>query len=305
MKIVKKKSFFFKFGPDEGKTVKGQTYEVQKFINSYLKFSPSVVQSKCDWIGYVAVATSEGVRFLGRRDILVCWRGTVNIEEWKKNINLLPIHAELIYPNVRRAKVHKGFYSIYTESNKKHNKKSARDQVVDEVKELVNKYRDEEVSITITGHSLGAALATLNAADIVSHGYNKEFLVTTFVFGSPKVGNKAFKTEFNKHEKLRLLRVENANDLITKLPPKYYAKVGKEIRFNRTSASLIENGKSIDHSLKNYVEELRALPYRPFAPSPATIRKRKSQLPSSTHQKQQKTSTGGSVWVLYFLPPST
>lgn len=41
----------------------------------------------------------------------------------------------------------------------------------------------------LTGHSLGAALSTMCAADMVNHG------VTDFLwynYGSPRVGNKSF-----------------------------------------------------------------------------------------------------------------
>ncbi|XP_044496419.1 phospholipase A1-IIgamma-like [Mangifera indica] len=274
--MYEEKEFFSKVGPDKGKA--RQIYEVKKYIYAWVNVSLPVellVPHKSAWIGYVAVATNEGTRLLGRRDILVCWRGTCNIAEWEKNAIFSQTHAEVIYPDVPEAEVHSGFYSIYTElmPNSEYNNKSARDQVVEEVRKLANLYQDEEISITITGHSLGAALATLNAADIVSNGYNKpepnpknkEFLVTSFVFGSPKVGDIAFQTEFNKHileSKLRLLRIENVDDLITITPPGCYVKVGNEITFTRTSASSDENGnKRTEHTLKNYIKEICALPY--------------------------------------------
>lgn len=135
----------------------------------------------------------------------------------------------------------------------------------------VTAYQDEEVSITVTGHSLGAALATMNAADIVSNGFNmpstgqinKEFLVTAIVFASPRVGNVEFKKEFDQLTKVngkpRLLRITNSSDIITGVPPSPFVEVGaNNITIGTTTASADE-GTYKAHNLKNYIRELRAL----------------------------------------------
>ncbi|KAJ0082713.1 hypothetical protein Patl1_11497 [Pistacia atlantica] len=211
-----------------------------RYIDSSIDW---IVKDQSSWIGYVAVATDEGKAALGRRDILISWRGTLLTGEWLKD----------------------GFHSLYTSSNPKsqYNNFSARDQVVSAVRKLVDKYKDEEISITITGHSLGSALATLNAADIVSGGYNKPTgpdkacMVTAFVFASPKVGDKGFKTAFNKLSNLHLLHIRNINDIVPKLPFIFYCKVGKQLKFDSTKSTYLkaENAKQIGdlHNLENYL----------------------------------------------------
>eukprot|EP00250_Pteridium_aquilinum_P016209 c23002_g2_i1 orf=2-1921(-) len=219
-----------------------------------------------NWIGYVAVCTDEAeIRRIGRRDILIAWRGTVTATEWvddlmttqtPANIELAQLHpcgrvlvnaprplhsqhanveseschsqpenvklaesvdspvsyvqpgAQMHYQSsavaqddeavskhvkadsnasnttacrVRCAqldddvsevvKVESGFLSLYSSSkaSSRFNKISAGQQMAMEVKRLLQKYEGEEVSITVTGHSLGAALALLCAYDIAAN----------------------------------------------------------------------------------------------------------------------------------------
>ena len=63
-----------------------------------------------------------------------------------------------------------------------------------EVTKLVNFYKGkkgEEVSLTITGHSLGGALALINAYEVATTFL--DLPVSVISFGAPRVGNIAFK----------------------------------------------------------------------------------------------------------------
>eukprot|EP01018_Ginkgo_biloba_P035583 Gb_17418 [translate_table: standard] len=133
--------------------------------------------SHANWMGFVAVAQDENeIKRLGRRDIVIAWRGTVTCLEWMADLMdilrpavLNPAHP---HPDV---KVESGFLNLYTAQEKhcRYSKKSARDQVLTEVKRLLEKYKGEELGITITGHSLGSALAMLSAYDIAEMGLNR------------------------------------------------------------------------------------------------------------------------------------
>ncbi|KAL5772269.1 hypothetical protein ACOSQ2_012193 [Xanthoceras sorbifolium] len=195
-----------------------------------------IFAEESSWMGYVAVATDEGKAVLGRRDILICWRGTMTDLEWFKDALAFFYSASDIFGDNPHhdAKVHMGFHSIYTAKSNfsDYNKTSAKEQILSEVRKLVDKYQDEEISITVTGHSLGAALATMTGVDIASNGYNKPSNkegkacpVTVMAFGSPRVGNEDFKKAVSQIKDLHILRIRNASDGITSLPPDLFSYV--------------------------------------------------------------------------------
>ncbi|KAL6624369.1 hypothetical protein ACP70R_031690 [Stipagrostis hirtigluma subsp. patula] len=198
-----------------------------------------------NWIGYVAVATDEAVAKLGRRDIVVAWRGTIKSLEWVNDFDFTPVSAAPVLGSAAAenplAMVHRGFLSIYSSSNadSKFNKTSARDQVLEELRRLMALYKDEVTSITITGHSLGAALATLNAVDVAANGVNAPSNssqppcpVTAMVFASPQVGNHSFKSAFLSFGDLRALHVKNAGDVVPLCPPVGYVDVAVQLPIN-------------------------------------------------------------------------
>ncbi|XP_019169209.1 PREDICTED: phospholipase A1-IIgamma-like [Ipomoea nil] len=179
------------------------------------------VLKESNWNGYVAVATDEGKAALGRRDILVVWRGTLRPLEWVTNFTFLFVTAPLIFGQNSDPLVHRGWYEMYTAINKDSvlNEKSARDQVREEVARLVELYKGEELSITVTGHSLGSSMATLNATDMAVNPFRPDIPVTAFLYASPKVGDLNFKNAFANQPNLRGLRITDVNDVVTKIPP--------------------------------------------------------------------------------------
>jgi len=77
----------------------------------------------------------------------------------------------------------------------------------------------EKKPIFITGHSLGAALATLASAALCEFSY---FPQGVYTFGCPRVGDWRFARALNHQIGHRFWRVENNNDIIPRLPPWFF-----------------------------------------------------------------------------------
>eukprot|EP01018_Ginkgo_biloba_P021544 Gb_26111 [translate_table: standard] len=146
-----------------------------------------------------------------------------------------------------------GWLVIYTSNDPRSpfTNSSARDQFVGEIKRLVELYKDEEMSITTVGHSLGAALAILSAFDIVENGITSVpgrpvIPVTAFVIGCPGVGNGAFKKRFDELPELRVLQILNVLDIIPHYPGKVldYERVGTKLEIDTRKSPFLKDSKN-------------------------------------------------------------
>lgn len=126
-------------------------------------------------------------------DIFIVFRGTepnqmrdllADVKAWRK-------------PARERGLVHFGFAQ-------------ALDKVYDSIVRWIDEQKlDGERNITCTGHSLGAALATIMASRLDAN--------ELYTFGSPRVGNRDFVKEI-KNDGVRHYRFVNNNDVVTKVP---------------------------------------------------------------------------------------
>lgn len=215
-------------------------------------------------VGYVAVCDSPAeIRRMGRRDIVVALRGTCTVLEWAENVRagLVPAThcdtAAATAPDTSNAKVECGFWNLYRTAGDR--SASLSEMVVSEVRRLLDMYKGEEVSITVTGHSLGAALAVL-IADELSGGIagRAGAPVAVFSFGGPRVGNRAFAARVEARG-ARVLRVVNAHDVVPRFPPGLplpgYADVGRELRLDSRASPYLrpDADAACCHDLEAYI----------------------------------------------------
>jgi len=114
--------------------------------------------------------------------------------------------------------VHRGFYT-------------ALDACWHDISATLKDFRTEKQPLLLTGHSLGAALATLAAARLHVDGQAVQGLYT---FGSPRVGDVAFAHWFDVSLKPIAFRFVNNTDAVTRVPGRAlgYSHVGNFLYFD-------------------------------------------------------------------------
>jgi triacylglycerol lipase len=140
-------------------------------------------------IGFIASSKTE---------VYLVFRGTMTTAEILRDLSIRLVP----YPYSKMGKVHEGFIQTYG---------LFRDTILDTLKTV-----GQGKKLFITGHSLGAALATLAVPDIISATTFKSPVVYTF--GSPRVGDAQFAEEYNSKCGSRSFRIANTCDLVVAIP---------------------------------------------------------------------------------------
>ncbi|XP_015698212.2 phospholipase A(1) DAD1, chloroplastic [Oryza brachyantha] len=204
-------------------------YRVARLLHAASTSAPCWLSCRSSYIGYVAVCDEEEeIERLGRRDVVIAFRGTATCSEWvdnfKSTLTRLPLTTSPRSADGEAAPmVESGFWRLFTTPGKAHS--SLQHQVRGEVQRIISEYGGKgmpPLSITVTGHSLGAALAVLTAYEITTtsamqgHG-GAAPMVTAVSFGGPRVGNAAFRRRLEESGG-KVLRVVNSDDIVTRVP---------------------------------------------------------------------------------------
>jgi hypothetical protein len=174
----------------------------------------------------------------------VVFRGTTNFENWIANADFSHVSP---YANLPGSFVHQGFYTDYL-------------SLAPTLKSALNTLiaHSNVTEVYFTGHSLGAALATLAAYDIAP---TLRIPSGIYTFGSPRVGNKVFTDAFYKLFP-NSFRVTNMDDPVPHLPPTDlgYHHVAQEVWWNKPTTYKIcdttgEDPKCADSTILKHVDD--------------------------------------------------
>ncbi|KAH9290296.1 hypothetical protein KI387_034413 [Taxus chinensis] len=334
----------------------GRGYQVTKYIYANTRVLDSFFGEETNdsgaWIGFIAVCIDpDEIKRLGRRDIVVAWRGTETPHEWMQNLRDILVPATTSHAttcsNIQTlskpdARVEKGFLSCYTSTDEDsvRCRFSAREIVVGEITRLLNEHKDEQqnLSITFTGHSLGAALATLSAYDVKQIIVNSQdcmssIPVTVFAFASPRVGNLSF-SQHMEEIGVNVLRLVNSRDLVPKVPgvivneklgwltkilhwlPWAYVHVGVEIVFDSSVSPLLKktHNPAFFHNLEVYLHLVdgfqgnKKLPFKSSGRDAALVNKSSDllietlQIPSYWWERRNKEVVKRVDGILVYSP---
>lgn len=139
---------------------------------------------------------AEACAFVHDKDnIVICFRGTqpAQLSDVAADLKTWQVDAET------EGEVHAGF-------------KGELDKLYDHILAYAKMKQSEGKNILVTGHSLGAAMATIAASRL--HAYGKD--VTLYTFGSPRVGDHTWSKQFDN---IPTYRFVNNNDIVCKVPP--------------------------------------------------------------------------------------
>lgn len=199
--------------------------------------------------------------------VAIAFRGTRESVDWSiANFKAFPV-ALRDCENIKKIRVHRGFQNTLDFGDKTTQLRS-----LDAIFEYLEEFNLLDRKISVTGHSMGAALALLFAVKFRSR--HPEVVSTQLdaivTFAGPAVGLKRFK-EFYGDLAIKTTRFVNGTDVVPFAPPAFFYHVGEEFwlhdgltkrdvgwktRFMAAIKSRFVSSVG-DHAITEYIRKLR------------------------------------------------
>ena len=198
---------------------------------------PRIAQSGYRFVNYLIAKDFQDEKFYGYLaasvaspgDLVLAIRGTQTAQEWLLNFNALPL------PYLGKGFVPAGFRSIAETFRLS----DALGTDAGTVTDALNAYNAGTpiTSITVLGHSLGGALATLATAQIAFTGTPNGAALSMWTYASPTVAFPDFAGAFNNAVPASY-RIWNSLDIVPQVPPFPYVHVGQNEELKQTPAQI-------------------------------------------------------------------
>ncbi|WP_440618026.1 lipase family protein [Cysteiniphilum sp. 6C5] len=215
--------------------------ELKEQFDEFLKFTYTVDQQQQP-AGIVYYKKGQDNQ---NDQILVAFHGTENVSDIMTDLKASKIKATL-HGSVNGSRVHNGFYQRYSQGR-------------NDFLELLNQYihqaqtRNKAVDILVTGHSLGGALASLAAIDLIGDIKVKNLEATAKVklitFNSPRVFDNDSAEKVNEILGDNALRLWRKGDPVSAVPMGSlgYKHVGKSLKMSQIyEGSNLASNHSLD-----------------------------------------------------------
>lgn len=148
-------------------------------------------ETPTDVTGFVAVDHTNHL-------VVVAFRGSQTVDSWLTDFDFGTTDTDIC----SGCTAHRGFWNSWVD---------ARDRVLSAVKETSATYPTYQ--ITVAGHSLGGAIATLAAAQLRNSGHN----VALYNFGSPRIGGTKI-SSYITNQAGGNYRITHWNDPVPRMP---------------------------------------------------------------------------------------
>ncbi|KAI4122262.1 MAG: hypothetical protein LQ338_005909 [Usnochroma carphineum] len=152
-----------------------------------------------DDTGYIAVDDTNKI-------VVLAIRGSVSKKNWHADWDMIRTKINFCH----ECHVHRGFKNSWEE---------VKDAVIGNMQKAVELHPDYR--IVVTGHSLGAAVATLAAGELRRIDDHFKDATELYTFGSPRLANREAARWLSEQSRLSW-RITNQDDLVPRLPPRVF-----------------------------------------------------------------------------------